>query len=74
MRQLPQIDAQIEFNSDPAYAAEILDNLLRFYTLDQISAHSGISRRSISYLRHKGFHTMPDQITLEILAEVRKLS
>lgn len=74
MKSLPPIDAQFEHRPDPEYASELLDRLLRYYTLDQISLHTGISRRSVSYLRHKGFHTMSDQLIMEVLAGVRSLT
>jgi hypothetical protein len=73
MLKLPQIDAQFDHNSDPLYASEILDIMLKYYTLDQISLHSGICRRSVSYMRHRGFRSYPDQLVMEILAGKRSL-
>ena len=74
MRTLPQIDAQFEQNKTAEYANELLDKLLRRLTLDQISLHSGICRRSLSYMRHKGIHNYPWQLTLEVLSGERKLA
>lgn len=65
---LPQIDAQFEHNSTPEYANELLDELLRFFTLNQIASHCGISRRNLSYMRHEGIKNFPMQVTLEIMA------
>jgi hypothetical protein len=65
---LPQIDATFQFNSSKEYANELMDDLLRYFTLNQIEAHTGICRRNLSYFRHKGISTFPMQLTLEILA------
>lgn len=73
MKQLPQIDAQFEHKPEPEYANRVLDELLRYYTLDQIALHSGICRRSISYMRHRGF-SFPDQIVLEVLSNKRQFA
>jgi len=67
LKELPPIDAQAHFNPSPEYANEVLDKLLRFYTLSQISAHTDISRRNLSYFRHRGISTYPMQIALELL-------
>jgi hypothetical protein len=77
-KELPLIDAVFEFyepHTDEAvdYAAKILDTCLRFYTLDQISALTGISRRLVSYFRHRGFNTYSNQLTMEILAGTKVL-
>lgn len=72
-RELPQIDAQFEFNGDPEYANELLDKLLRYYTLDEISLSTGVSRRFVSYLRQRGFDRFPTQLAFEVLAGVKRL-
>lgn len=72
--ELPQIDAQFQHNSKPDYASELLDDLLNGLTLDQIAAHSGICRRSLSYMRHRGIRSFPDQLALEVLAGWTRLS
>ena len=74
MKRLPQIDAQFERDDSAEYANELLDELLKYLTLDQISAHTGICRRSLSYMRHRGVLSFPDQVTLEILANKRVLA
>ena len=71
--ELPQIDAQFEHRVEPDYANQILDDLLDWYTLDQISAHSGICRRSLSYMRHRGIRSYPDQLALEVLSGYKSL-
>lgn len=73
LKILPQIDAQFEFNPDPAYANAILDDLLRYYTLDEIGLTVGVSRRFVSYLRQKGFDKFPTQLAFELLSGVRRL-
>jgi len=73
MNELPQIDAQFEHNVTPEYANQLLDELLTKLTLDQISLHSGICRRSLSYLRHRGIQNYPWQLTLEVLAGVKNI-
>lgn len=72
---LPQIDAQYEFNDSPEYANKILDKLLDDgFTLTQVSAHTGICRRSLSYMRQRGIRSFPYQIALEIMAGERTLN
>lgn len=78
LRDLPQIDATIDFppagsaeNID--YANRLLNNCLRFYTLDQIAAHTGICRRLLSYMRHRGLNSYANQLALEILAGAKLL-
>ena len=71
--ELPQIDAQFEYDGTPEYANELLDEMLRHYTLNQIAAHCGISRRNLSYMRHGGIKNYPVQITLEIMAGRKRL-
>lgn len=73
LKGLPQIDGQFEYNESKEYANELLDTLLRYFTLNQISAHTGISRRLLSYMRHRGVSTYPMQVVLEILAGVKVL-
>lgn len=73
LKELPQIDAQFEFYEkgsveSVAYANKLLNTLLRFYTLHQISSHTGIGVRLLSYMRHRGVNTYPNQIALEIMA------
>lgn len=70
---LPQIDAQFEHNNTPEYANELLDELLRYFTLNQIASHCGISRRNLSYMRHDGIKNFPMQVTMEVLAGRKKL-
>ena len=70
---LPQIDAQFEHDPSPKKANELLDKLLTYYTLDQIALHSGICRRSLSYMRHRGMLVYPHQLTLEVLAGEKQL-
>jgi hypothetical protein len=70
---LPQIDAQFEFDPSSEYADEVIGELLRYYTLDQISNHAGVCRRSVSYMRHRGFPTYPVQLSMEILCFRREL-
>jgi hypothetical protein len=70
---LPQIDAQFEYKGTPEYANELLDHLLRFFTLNQIASHCGISRRNLSYMRHDGIKNYPMQLTLEVLAGYKVL-
>lgn len=55
------------------YANRLLNNCLRFYTLDQIAAHTGICRRLLSYMRHRGVNNYANQIALEILAGAKLL-
>ena len=74
LKELPKIDAQTDHNDTLEFANDLLDDLLRFYTLDQISAHSGISRRNLSYFRHRGITTFAMQLTLEVLAGRRECS
>jgi hypothetical protein len=71
---LPPIDAQFEFRPEPEYAKEVLDYLLRFYTLDQIMSHSGLARRSLIDYKHTGFPRYSVQLTLEVLAGMRPLA
>lgn len=68
LNTLPQIDAQFEHDNTPAFANDLLDDLLRYFTLNQIASHAGISRRNLSYMRHDGIKNYPMQVTLEILA------
>ena len=68
---LPQIDAIADFNPSPEYANYLLDRCLKYYTLDQISAHTRICRRSLSYMRHRGVGTYPMQLTLEVFADIK---
>jgi hypothetical protein len=70
---LPQIDAQFQHRKDTIFSNELLDELLRFYTLNQISLHTGICRRSLSYMRHKGILNYPDQLAMEIMAGTKRL-
>jgi len=71
---LPQIDAQYEFNSDPQYANKLIDQLLQGgFTLAQVASHTGICRRSLSYMRQNGIRSFPFQIALEIMAGERTL-
>lgn len=70
---LPQIDAQFEYNNKTEFANELLDELLRYFTLNQIAAHCGISRRNLSYMRHEGIKNYPMQLTLEILSQRKVL-
>ena len=70
---LPQIDAQVEYNGTPEFANELLDELLRYFTLNQIAAHSGISRRNLSYMRHEGIKNYPMQFTLQVLSGAKAL-
>lgn len=72
---LPQIDALYEFDDSPEYANKILDKLLDGgYTLTQVAAHTGICRRSLSYMRQRGIRSFPYQIALEIMAGERTLN
>jgi hypothetical protein len=72
---LPQIDAQYEFDDTPEYANQILDKLLEDgFTLTQVAAHTGICRRSLSYMRQRGIRSFPYQIALEIMAGERTLN
>ena len=73
MKKLPQIDAQFEHNQTTKYANELLDRLLSELTLNQIALHSGICRRSLSYMRHRGILNFPHQLALEVLANVRTI-
>ena len=73
LNKLPQVDREKEYDGSLEYANSILDHLLRFYTLSQISAHVGISRRNLSYMRHEGIKNYPMQVVLEILAGVKVL-
>ena len=73
MKTLPQIDAQFEHDASLDYANKLLDELLSGLTLDQIALHSGICRRSLSYMRHRGILSFPHQLALEILAGKRKI-
>ena len=68
LKGLPQIDAQFEYDDTTEYANKLLDELLRYFTLNQISSHTGISRRLLSYMRHRGISTYPMQLSLEILS------
>jgi hypothetical protein len=72
LNELPQIDAQFEHDSTPEYANQLMDDLLKYFTLNEISAHTGISRRNLSYMRHRGINTYPMQVILEIMAGYRK--
>lgn len=73
LKELPQIDAQFEFNGKPAYANEVLDRLLHHYTLDEIALNTGVSRRFVSYLRQRGFDKFPTQLAFEVLAGIRRI-
>lgn len=72
--ELPQIDAQFEWNPTPEYANELLDKLLEYFTLQQVSSHTGICKRSLSYMRQRGVRSFPFQIALEIMAGERTLN
>ena len=73
-KELPQIDAQFEFNDTPEYANKLLDRLLTVFTLRQVSAHTGICRRSLSYMRQNGIRSYPYQIALEIMSGEKTLN
>jgi hypothetical protein len=72
-QELPQIDAQFQQDKTVDYANEVLDKLLRYYSLNQISLHTGICRRSLSYMRHSGIRSFPYQLAMEILSGMRRL-
>jgi hypothetical protein len=67
-KELPQIDALRDHDRSTKYANSLLDDLLKNYTLIQIAAHTGICKRNISYMRHRGINTFPMQLALEALA------
>lgn len=72
-KELPQIDAQFSFPEPGSKESlqmvnKLLDRCLRFYTLNQIAAHVGLTPRALSYMRHSGIHKYPHQLALEILA------
>lgn len=68
----PPIDRYRDFDESPEYANMVIDQCARFFTLAQIEAHTGISRRLVSYMRHRGFNNFSNQLTLEILGGIRK--
>lgn len=72
LKDSPPIDKLRDFDPSPEWANVVIDQCARFYTLAQIEAHTGISRRLVSYMRHRGFNNFSNQITLEILAGIRK--
>lgn len=72
--ELPQIDATLEYNPSPEYAAAVVDEALRYWTLDQIAAHTGVARRSVVNYKADGFPRYPVQLTMEIFAGVRRLN
>jgi len=88
-KQLPQIDAVMEHVKCPVHAEisrgcahckgalkfanKLLDELLQSYTLRQIASLTGICKRNISYMRHRGINTYPMQLALELLAGRRKV-
>ncbi len=68
LKELPQLNAVENYNPSVEYANELLNELLRFYTLDQIESHTHVSRRALSYMRHRGIGAYPMQLAMEILA------
>ena len=73
LKQLPPIDAVRDHDTSPEYAAELLDDLGRHYTRPQISAHIGVCKRSLIYMRSRGIKSYPDQLALEVLAGRKKI-
>lgn len=73
LKGLPQIDAVMESDQSPEYAAGLVDELLRFYTFKQIAAHTGISKRGLIHMRLHGCKRFGSQLALEILARRRML-
>lgn len=69
LNALPTINGALYHDTSPEYATEVIDKLLRYFTLSEIADFSGISRRNISYMKRLGFRNYPMQVTLEILAE-----
>ena len=67
LKESPQIDAVLNYNPTLEYANWILDQLLRFYTLTEIADQTHISRRVLSYMRHRGIGSYPVQLAMEIL-------
>jgi hypothetical protein len=68
LSELPQIDKLRDHDRSPGFAITLLDEIMRYYTLNQIEAHTGISRRNLSYMKHNGINTYPMQLALELMA------
>ncbi len=68
-KKLPQIDAACDHDRSLEFAIHLLDDLLRKHTLDEISSHTGISRRQLSYMRKDGITTYYFQLVMEVLAD-----
>jgi hypothetical protein len=62
-----------DHDPSPEYANGLLNDLLKYYTLTQIEAQTGVSRRALSYMRHGGITRYPLQLAMEILAGRRVL-
>ena len=73
-KRLPQIDAVMQHDDSTVFANKLLDELLARYTLNIISSHTGICRRSLSYMRHNGIRSFPDQLALEVMATRKPLA
>ena len=72
LNESPPIDKLRDFDPSPEWANVVIDQCARFYTLAQIEAHTGISRRLASYMRHRGFNSFANQLTLEILGGIKR--
>lgn len=59
----------MEFNGTPEYAKKIIGELYdQGFTLEEIGAHVGMCKRTLSNFRQFGFTKFHMQLALEILA------
>lgn len=66
--EYPQIDAVMEYDDSPEFAADLIEECAKRFTKQQIAAHVGISRRYLSYMKQRGIKSFPIQLALEIMA------
>jgi hypothetical protein len=59
----------MRFNPEAEFAAKLITDLQRFFSVDQIAYHTGMSPRTIFYIKRNGVPGYPAQLALEILAQ-----